>query len=159
MLYTRNAYVGFAVHNINTPILSFYNLPDKIQRKFTVHAGYEHKLDSCRKGNSTISLNGLWIKQSEFEQINLGLQFHYGNMVGGLWERKLKSPYNDYSAVVLSTGYHAKKWGSNLSFDMSFLEKRNSNPLSVELSFFYTWGSKNNNNNKSIINLPSILTQ
>ncbi len=124
--YSRRYFFGFAVHHITEPDEGFLG-PSKLPMKFTGHAGAVIPLGG-RYGESSISPNILFQKQQDFQQLNLGLYFTKGPIVGGLW-------YRNQDSFILLIGFQQDLFKFGYSYDVTVSKLTNATAGSHELSF------------------------
>jgi type IX secretion system PorP/SprF family membrane protein len=86
--FTKRYFFGFAAHHITQPNESVLgsNGNSPLPRKFTGHAGAMIPLGNIQN-EAFISPNILFMKQNNFQQLNLGLYFQKGPFLGGIWYR------------------------------------------------------------------------
>jgi len=92
--YSKNLYMGFAVHHIAEPNESLIIGESPTPRKYTAHIGGKISLADSRYRKSTtsfISPNILYMAQADFKQLLVGLYLAKGPIVGGLWYRNKDS--------------------------------------------------------------------
>ena len=94
--------------------------------KFTGHAG---AMIPLAKGAETfISPNILYQRQQDFQQLNLGVYFVKGPLVGGLW-------YRNQDAFIVLLGYQAGNVKCGYSYDVTVSKLANATAGSHEISF------------------------
>lgn len=126
MGYTKNYYVGVAVHHLTQPDEGLLN-SSKLPTKYTVHAGAVIPLGD--KGNEvTISPNVLYQQQQDFKQMNLGLYVTKWPFVVGAWYRT-----EDAAIILIGLQQHTFKVG--YSYDITVSKLTNATYGSHELSF------------------------
>lgn len=143
--YTKNFYVGLAVHNLNEPNQSFYGNSDAgttVPRRFTIHSGMVIPLEQSKRGaepDLAISPNILVMMQEKFLQVNFGFYVNKGPLVAGLWFRQT-SPNSDAMLVLLGFRHNQFKFG--YSYDVTVSSARAAAPGSHEISAAIEWCSK-----------------
>jgi type IX secretion system PorP/SprF family membrane protein len=124
--YSRRYFFGFAVHHITEPDEGFLG-PSKLPMKYTAHAGAMIPLGG-RYGDSFLSPNILFQKQQDFQQLNLGLYFSKGPIVGGIW-------YRNQDSFILLVGFQQDLFKFGYSYDVTVSKLTNATAGSHELSF------------------------
>lgn len=124
--YSRRYFFGFAVHHITEPDEGFLG-QSKLPMKFTGHAGAVIPLGG-RYSESSISPNILYQKQGDFEQLNLGIYFTKGPIVGGAW-------YRNRDSFILLLGFQQDLFKFGYSYDVTVSKLTNATAGSHELSF------------------------
>ncbi|MFL5754137.1 MAG: type IX secretion system membrane protein PorP/SprF [Bacteroidia bacterium] len=123
--YSKRYFFGFAAHHLNQPDEGFLSV-SKLPMKFTGHAGAMIPLE---KGNeSYISPNILYQRQQNFQQLNLGLYFVKGPIVGGIW-------YRNQDAFIILFGYQTGSFKFGYSYDVTVSKIANATAGSHEVSF------------------------
>lgn len=121
LIYGPSFYGGLSLKHLNTPNESFLdvneNLNTGLPLRFTVHGGAEITLveGNKRKQGSFISPNLMYIRQSDFAQINVGAYAGFGMVYGGLWYRHANT--NPDAAIVL-VGVRKDFFRIGYSFDI-----------------------------------------
>lgn len=124
--YSKRYFFGFAVHHITEPDEGFLG-PSKLPRKYTGHAGAVIPLNG-RNGDASVSPNILFQKQQDFQQLNLGVYFTKGPIVGGLW-------YRNQDSFILLIGFQQDLVKMGYSYDVTVSKLTNATAGSHELSF------------------------
>ena len=121
--YSKQYYLGFAVHHLTEPGESNLSRSDDIlARKYTLHFGTTIPLTSERfkRGELSISPNFLYQKQSDNQQLNYGLYLNRLNIVGGIWLRhNLKFERDSW---ILLLGYVKDNYKISYSYDLTVSE-------------------------------------
>jgi type IX secretion system PorP/SprF family membrane protein len=124
--YSRRYYFGFATHHITEPDEGFLG-QSKLPMKYTAHVGALIPLGG-HYGESSISPNLLFQKQQDFQQLNLGVYFSKGPIVGGLW-------YRNQDSFILLIGFQQDLFKFGYSYDVTVSKLTNATAGSHELSF------------------------
>ena len=104
--FSEKYFVGFAVNHLTQPDESVIEGTSKLPRKYTFHAGAVIPVES--KGDlASLSPNVLVQLQDKFLQINFGMYFSKGPIIGGLWYRNSDSfiALLGFQAGILKFGY------------------------------------------------------
>ncbi len=124
--YSRRYFFGAAVHHITEPDEGFLGV-SKLPMKFTGHAGAVIPLGG-RYGDSFVSPNVLYQQQGDFQQLNLGIYFTKGPIVGGAW-------YRNRDSFILLLGFQQDLFKFGYSYDVTVSKLTNATAGSHELSF------------------------
>ena len=104
--FSEKYFFGFAVNHLAEPDESVIEGTSPLPRKFTFHAGAVLPVES--KGEvASLSPNVLVQLQQDFLQINFGMYFSKGPIIGGLWYRNSDSfiALLGFQAGILKFGY------------------------------------------------------
>lgn len=124
--YSRRYFFGAALHHITEPDEGFLG-PSKLPMKYTGHAGAVIPIGG-RYSETSISPNVLFQKQQDFQQLNLGIYFSKGPLVGGLW-------YRNQDSFILLLGFQQDLFKFGYSYDVTVSKLTNATAGSHELSF------------------------
>lgn len=133
MVFTNEyVFVGAAVHHILEQNESFLEGTSPLPRKYTVHAGGIIPLNKNNRyaDESYISPNILYRQQGNFRQLNLGMYFKKGQIVGGLW-------YRGQDAFIMLLGLEADKFRIGYSYDVTVSKLTNATAGAHEISLGY----------------------
>jgi len=145
--YSEKYFVGFAVNHLTQPDESVIQGVSPLPRKYTFHAGAMIPLQS--KGEpASLSPNILIQKQQDFLQINFGMYFTKGPIVGGLWYRNADSfiALIGFQAGILKFGY---------SYDITVSKLTNTTAGSHEFSTGFQFDCKPRKKRFRTISCPS----
>lgn len=140
--YSKNFFIGLAVHNLNEPNQSFFGNSDPgttVPRRFTLHSGLVIPLEKTKRGREpdlAISPNILMMFQEKFVQVNFGFYVNKGPLVAGLWFRQT-APNSDAMMVLLGFRHNQFKFG--YSYDVTVSSARAAAPGSHEISAAIEW--------------------
>jgi type IX secretion system PorP/SprF family membrane protein len=123
--FTKRFYAGFAAHHLNTPDEGLIG-QSKLPMKLTAHAGAIIQVGD-KQAETTVSPNILYQKQQDFQQLNLGVYFTKGILVGGLW-------YRNSDAFILLIGIQKGAFKIGYSYDLTVSKLTNASAGSHELS-------------------------
>ncbi|MFN8713297.1 MAG: type IX secretion system membrane protein PorP/SprF [Bacteroidota bacterium] len=124
--YSRRYFFGFSVHHITEPDEGFLGT-SKLPMKYTGHAGALIPLGG-RYSESSISPNILYQRQQDFQQLNLGVYFTKGALVGGLW-------YRNQDSFIILLGFQQDLFKFGYSYDVTVSRLTNATAGSHEISF------------------------
>jgi type IX secretion system PorP/SprF family membrane protein len=129
--FSKNYFIGFAVHHLTQPDESVIQGQSPLPRKYTFHAGGVIPVGT--KGEpASISPNLLIQYQEQFLQINYGMYFSKGPIVGGLWYRNSDS----FIALIgLNTGIMKLGYSYDITVSKLTQTTAGSHEISLGLSF------------------------
>ena len=93
LMYVKNLYAGFSIEHMNRPEENLLQLDNNLYagrpQRFSLHAGAQ--VDVKRYSNPQrpvyVTPNFLYTSQAQFQQLNLGAYFGYGQFAVGGWYR------------------------------------------------------------------------
>lgn len=125
--FTKYMYAGFAADHLTQPDESLIGgNTSKLPVKFTGHAGAVIPVGG-KDAEASISPNILYQKQQDFQQLNLGVYFTKGAVVGGLW-------YRNSDSFILLIGIQHGMFKIGYSYDVTVSRLTNATAGSHELS-------------------------
>jgi type IX secretion system PorP/SprF family membrane protein len=113
--YSKNFYVGAAVHHLTQPNESLVVDESPLPMKITGHVGGVIPLggDSRYSENdASISPNILYRQQGQFQQLNMGMYVSKGPIVAGVW-------YRNKDAFITLLGIQTKNFRFGYSYDVT----------------------------------------
>lgn len=130
MGYTERLFFGFAAHHITEPEQNFIPGPaSKLPRKYTGHIGaiipIGRSYYMVNERRDMISPNLMFKMQGESMQINAGVYFQKGSIVGGLWYRNVSTDFTS-DAMVAMVGMYLDKFKIGYSYDFTISKLSNS---------------------------------
>lgn len=156
VLFSPKYYIGLSIKNLNTPDISFIgnsNTGDKssmsLPVRFSLHGGTQILL---KKGNKNtdptfVSPNIMFLRQSGFNQLNVGAYLSVDKIQGGLWYRH--SLYNG-DAFITSFGVKKDFFKITYSFDLTVsklsIRQGGSHEIGIILNFDYLYPKKQDYN-------------
>ncbi|HEY8402229.1 MAG TPA: type IX secretion system membrane protein PorP/SprF, partial [Cytophagaceae bacterium] len=99
--------------------------------KYSLHGGYKFVLEQGpykksygKSKEKSITPAFMYKMQDKFDQLDLGLYFHYEPLVIGFWYRGLpvkryKPGYGNYDAVAVLLGFKQEKFSFGYSYDLT----------------------------------------
>jgi type IX secretion system PorP/SprF family membrane protein len=123
--YTKNFYGGFSVKHVNAPnesIIATRSTFGLVPLRFTIHGGAEISLrDSYnnRKNTTFLSPNIMYVRQGEFQQLNVGAYANFDAVFGGLWYRHT---FSNADAAIILVGGRYKVFKIGYSYDVTVSE-------------------------------------
>jgi type IX secretion system PorP/SprF family membrane protein len=125
--FTKLFYIGFAADHLTQPDEALLSGgQSKLPMKFTGHAGAVIPIGD-KSAETSISPNILYQQQQDFRQLNLGVYFTKGVMVGGLW-------YRNSDAFIVLVGVQKGAFKIGYSYDVTVSKLTNASAGSHELS-------------------------
>ena len=142
VIYSSRFYAGFAAHNITQPNQSFFdqkgNNPaanDIIPIRYTAHAGMVIPLiQGNPKNESNLWPNILYMKQRQYDQLNIGMYYNKGPFVIGAYYRQTSGNSDCMIALI---GIRKDKLRFGYSYDRTFSSARYGAPDSHEISLAF----------------------
>lgn len=121
--FTKTYYFGAAVHHIIEPAQSFFGNPrSTLPRRYTVNGGMTIPIDKWKREPTTfISPNLLFMRQSNFTQVNFGAYLIKNYFIAGLWFRQTR-PNSDALMALIGVKKDAIKIG--YSYDLTVSDAR-----------------------------------
>tara|TARA_B100001778_G_C18547555_1_gene611398 strand:- start:175 stop:1128 length:954 start_codon:yes stop_codon:yes gene_type:complete len=142
--FSENFFVGVAVHHLTQPEESLVFNPNNsssksfLPRRYSAHMGVEIPLTAQTQTmfatkKETLTPSILFNKQGEFQELNVGIYYTNGNLVGGVWYRN-----NDSFIVTFGIQTDALRIGYSYDLTTSKLSVVSGGSHEVSLAFkFY----------------------
>jgi type IX secretion system PorP/SprF family membrane protein len=147
--YGERFYFGAAVHHLTQPQQSFFESNSRLPMKITGHAGAVIPLTRSRfQTPSTISPNILYQRQQAFQQLNIGVYFTRGPLVGGLW-------YRNRDSFIVLLGFQQNIFRFGYSYDVTVSKLTNATAGSHEFSLSLVFPCKKPARRFRTIDCPS----
>lgn len=128
--FSEKYFFGFAVHHLTQPDESVIEGTSPLPRKYTAHVGAVLPVES--KGEAaSLSPNLLFQLQQDFMQVNFGMYFSKGPIVGGLWYRQAGANSDAFIALV---GFQTGILKFGYSYDITISKLTNTTAGSHEFS-------------------------
>ena len=145
--FSEKYFVGFAVNHLTQPDESVIQGTSPLPRKYTFHAGGVIPVQS--KGEpASLSPNLLVQMQGKFTQINYGMYFSKGPIIGGLW-------YRNSDAFIALIGLHTGILKFGYSYDITITKLTQTTAGSHELSLGLNFDCKPKKRRFRTISCPS----
>ena len=135
------------MHHLTTPNETVINGNSPLPIKITGHAGAIIPIGGAASDVS-ISPNILFMKQQNFQQLNLGCYFQKGPIVGGLW-------YRNQDAFIMLVGLQLQTFKFGYSYDVTVSKLTNQTAGSHEISLSYQFHCKHKKKKFRTISCPS----
>ncbi|NOU59795.1 PorP/SprF family type IX secretion system membrane protein [Marinifilum caeruleilacunae] len=150
--YYKDYYFGIAAHHLAKPDLSFDDeQEDKLQTKYTVHAGAEFVLGGRGRtyaDNWVIAPALLYQKQGDFSQMNYGVYASKSSIVFGLWFNQNFEP--NYDSFIAMAGFVTERFKVAYSYDYAISKLIHTNTGAHEISFSFPLSVDTNKRRKRI---------
>ena len=167
LLYNKTSWIGASVYHLNEPNQSLMGGDERLSAKYSVHGGMRiplYKGPMVRKNITSIAPSFIYKRQSGFQQMDLGLHFHYNPVMVGAWYRGIigKNEYNygKQNAVILLFGVRVPKleFGYSYDFTLSALGPASGGAHEITLGYiFKTDESKKMKRRDKFIPCPTFL--
>jgi len=145
--FSEKYFVGFAVHHLTEPDESVIEGESPLPRKYTFHAGAMLPINS--KGEpASLSPNVLVQLQQDFLQINFGMYYSKGPIMGGLW-------YRNSDAFIALIGFQTGIMKFGYSYDITVSNLTNTTAGSHEISVGLLFDCKPRKRRFRTISCPS----
>ncbi|NQX99152.1 MAG: type IX secretion system membrane protein PorP/SprF [Flavobacteriales bacterium] len=145
--FSEKYFVGFAVNHLTEPDESVIQGVSPLPRKFTFHAGAVLPVES--KGEpASLSPNVLVQFQQNFLQINYGMYFSKGPIIGGLW-------YRNSDSFIALIGFQTGILKFGYSYDITVSKLTNTTAGSHEFSTGLNFDCKPKKRRFRTISCPS----
>ena len=145
VIYSSKFYAGFAAHNITQPNQSFFdqkgsNSPnarakDIIPIRYTAHAGLVIPLiQGNPNSESNLWPNILYMKQRQYDQLNIGMYYNKGPFVVGVYYRQTSG---NTDCMIALLGIRKDKLRFGYSYDRTLSNASYGAPDSHEISLAF----------------------
>ncbi len=145
--FSETYFFGFAVHHLTEPNESVVSGESPLPRKYTFHAGANIPLES-RGEEASLSPNILFQRQDNFQQINFGMYYTKGPIVGGLW-------YRNSDSFIALIGLQTDNFKMGYSYDVTVSKLTNKTAGSHEVSMTIQFDCKPRRRKFRTISCPS----
>ncbi len=150
LLYSENAFIGFAAHHLNEPDESFLGGDSRLPMKISLHGGYKFNLPS-RYAAKSILLSFNYKQQANFDQFDMGVYYNHEPIVFGVWYRGIpitafkQDDYLNNDAIAVLVGYAVNDMPLNIgySYDITVSGLFSKSGGSHEISLIYDFGKGN----------------
>jgi len=156
VLYNPRYYIGLGLKNLNTPDISFLgnrnsgdNSSLSLPIRISLHGGTQILI---RKGNKNtdptfLSPNVMFLRQSGYNQLNVGAYLSVDKIQGGLWYRH--SLFNG-DAIITSFGVKKDFFKITYSFDLTMsqlsIRQGGSHEIGIVINFDHLYPKKQDYN-------------
>lgn len=153
--FTKDYHFGMSIKHLNAPdesLISNSAVFGIVPLRFTIHAGAEINLNSTNNkilNRAFISPNIMYVRQGEFNQLNLGAYANFGSIYGGTWFRHT---FGNSDAVIVLGGYQYKTFKIGYSYDVTVSELAGSTGGAHEISLTMLFDSPRKRRNKQYLN-------
>ncbi len=150
IIFSKNAWIGVAVHHVLEPDQSLGVVSDPLPRKTSIHGGYKFPLSTnykpgvnARGQEKSITPTFNYRTQAGFHQLDLGAYFTYSPIIMGLWYRGIPIKENNRAeAIVAMLGLQKNNFAFGYSFDftLSDLGIATGGAHEFSLTYSFKWG-------------------
>ncbi|MBS3914124.1 MAG: PorP/SprF family type IX secretion system membrane protein [Bacteroidetes bacterium] len=130
---------GAAIHNLFEPSVSITYPEIIIDRKYTLHWGYQFQLLHAKWD---IQPQACYIKQGKSSQLQFGGIFNYKFLQGGIWMRQVFQVNHELDAAIFHVGIQNNNYRILYSYDKQISDGIISKYVSHEVSLAYRWKTK-----------------
>jgi len=142
VLYGPRYYAGVTLKHLNTPDNSILGINDNLFNglplRWSVHAGMEFPLNNNLSNPAFITPNVLFVKQGDFNQLNVGAYVSVNVLFAGLWYRHAKT---NSDAIIGSIGIKKGIYKIGYSYDYTISDFGISNGGGHELGIVIDIGA------------------
>tara|TARA_Y100000589_G_scaffold332277_1_gene391099 strand:+ start:5875 stop:6876 length:1002 start_codon:yes stop_codon:yes gene_type:complete len=120
--FSENFFLGVSVHHLTEPEEALVFNPNStsnsfLPRRYSAHFGVEIPLKAQTQTmfadkKETLSPSILYNKQGDFQELNVGIYYRNGNLVGGLW-------YRNRDSFILTFGIETDYLRIGYSYDLT----------------------------------------
>ena len=139
LYYCPLYYIGASVKHFNAPGVGILAAQadggSSLPPRFTFHGGFElHTSGNKYDKSNILSPSFIYIRQSSFSQFNIGAQYLFSSIFGGIHYRHAnKNP----DAVIFNVGIRKGFWRIGYSFDLTISDLSLAQGGTHELSLIY----------------------
>ncbi|MDN5203270.1 type IX secretion system membrane protein PorP/SprF [Fulvivirgaceae bacterium BMA10] len=145
VIYNKIFWAGISAHHLNKPNNSLIGEITELPTKISIHSGVRIPLfPSPLKGEqiSSIAPSFVYKKQGDFDQLDVGLHFHYNPIMAGVWYRGIPIQQNikdniSQDAIAVLFGLKFDKFDVGYSYDITVSELGPSTGGAHEISVMY----------------------
>lgn len=145
LIYNESIWFGISSYHMNEPNQSLLDREDRIPRKTSIHAGYKIPLyrgPAGMKKMSSVAPSFIYKKQGEFDQLDVGIQFHYSPITAGFWYRGIPVSQDipdhiNHDALTFLFGLRFEEFNVGYSYDITVSDLVPSTGGAHELSLIY----------------------
>lgn len=130
LLYSKNFWLGYAMHHVLEPNQSFIGEESYLPRKSSIHGGYRYAFRSAPGRTMfdgvrerSITPNFQYKFQGQFDQLDLGVYLTIEPIVFGMWYRgipfKTYEEFHNNESAVFLIGFTAKDLNIGYSYDVT----------------------------------------
>lgn len=149
LVYNKTTWFGASVYHLNEPNQSFIHQDDRLPAKYSVHGGVRIPLYNGpmeRERISSLAPSFIYKKQGEFQQLDLGMHFHYNPIMAGFWYRGVPLVKNDYDylrqdAVSFLFGLRFDQFEVGYSYDFTVSSMGPASGGSHEVAIMYQFNA------------------
>jgi type IX secretion system PorP/SprF family membrane protein len=159
LLYTPNAWLGFAAHHLTQPNQSITGSNDRLYRKISAHVGWKYYFRPGVTGTGvyaheqerSVAPTVQYRHQGQFDQADVGLYFTFEPIIVGTWYRgipfKEVNGFTNNESLVILVGLTLKGKNDILnigySYDYTLSQLGPGSGGAHEFSLVYSWPTRN----------------
>ncbi len=135
--YSKNYYGGFSVKHVNAPnesLIATRSTFGLVPLRMTIHGGTEISLRKSynnRDNGTFLSPNIMYVRQGEFQQLNVGAYANLESIFGGVWYRHT---FSNADAAIFLIGTRYKMFKVGYSYDLTVSQLTNDSGGAHEVS-------------------------
>lgn len=149
LVYNKLAWMGASVYHMNEPNQSFTQNIDRVPAKYSAHGGVRIPLYNGpmeRERVSSLAPSFIYKKQGRFQQLDVGMHFHYNPIMAGFWYRGVPLVENDFDypnqdAVSFLFGLRFDEFDVGYSYDFTISSMGPSSGGAHEITLMYQFNS------------------
>lgn len=149
LVYNKLGWAGVSAYHINEPNQSLLSDEDRLPTKYSVHGGVRMNLyngPQDRDRISSLAPSFIYKKQGRFQQLDLGMHFHYNPIMAGLWYRGIPLARDEYEyirqdAVSFLFGLRFPTFDVGYSYDFTVSSLGPASGGSHEITLMYQFNS------------------
>ncbi len=128
LLTQKKFWLGISIHHLNRPNQAFSSNVNSLPIKTSIHGGYKFVFEDNRglvkKLENSVTTTFNFKNQGQFNQLDLGVYWHFEPIIFGLWYRglpllKSANGYFNQDALVIMMGYKKDGFTLGYSFDIT----------------------------------------
>ncbi len=153
LLYSRDFYVGYSMHHVLEPNISFLNDLSPLYKRHTAHIGgnihmprtpRERRLGSGPK----LSPQVIFQQQGPARELNLGLYYIKNKFTTGLW-------YRNQDALAVLIGVQTRNFSFGFSYDVTTSKLMDNSGGAMEISSAYKFKCRKRRKSPPRLDCPS----
>lgn len=153
LLYSRDLYMGYSMHHIMEPNISFLKDDSPLYKRHTVHFGGNIHLPQTIKEKRLgtgprLSPQVIYQQQGPAREVNLGLYYVKNRFTTGLW-------YRNQDAIAVLIGVQTRKFSFGFSYDITTSKLMDNSGGAFELSTAYKFNCRTRKKSPQRLDCPS----
>lgn len=167
LMYTRTYWIGSSFQHLTQPNRSLLGGEDRLQIRYTIHAGGRFKLKGEYHENdaiSTIAPSLVYKRQGNFQQFDIGASAHLQPVIVGFYYRGLPFLSKSFDqinqdAIITQVGFEFMGLEFGYSYDMNISGLGNSgggaHEIALQYNFQFPLNPKHVSHNKKVLHCPT----